>query len=105
MIIDIEDLKFKTIIGILDFERKKPQKVVVDISIKYDFKYKYIDYVYIIDKVKKMMKKNKYELIEDALKDISLSIKAEFENIKWIKMKIKKPDIIKGCMVGVKSKF
>ena len=37
MKVNITNLTFKTIIGILDFERVKPQKVVVDITFEYDY--------------------------------------------------------------------
>ncbi|WP_423243523.1 dihydroneopterin aldolase [Aliarcobacter butzleri] len=37
MKIDIENLEFKCIIGILDFERVKKQKVIINLSFEYDF--------------------------------------------------------------------
>ena len=37
MKIEISDLTFKCIIGILDFERIKKQKVIINISFEYDF--------------------------------------------------------------------
>lgn len=45
MKIDIENLEFKCIIGILDFERVKKQKVIINLSFDYDFgKDNFIDY-------------------------------------------------------------
>ena len=37
MKIEIEQLTFKCIIGILDFERVKKQKVIINLSFDYDF--------------------------------------------------------------------
>ena len=99
----IENLTFKTIIGILPFERKKKQKVIVDLSFEYKFKNKnddFIDYSMVVELVKKRIKKEKYYLIEDALLDIKQLLKKRFK-IKKLKLKISKPDILKDCVVSV----
>ena len=71
MKIEIEQLTFKCIIGILDFERVKKQKVIINISFDYDFsKDNFIDYSEVANLVKKSMKKNKFKLLEDAVKTI-----------------------------------
>ena len=45
MKIQISNLTFKAIIGILDFERIKKQKVIINLSFEYEFsKDKFIDY-------------------------------------------------------------
>jgi len=45
MKIHINDLSFKCIIGILDFERIKKQKVIINLSFEYEFsKDKFINY-------------------------------------------------------------
>ncbi|WP_252970852.1 dihydroneopterin aldolase [Aliarcobacter cryaerophilus] len=71
MKIEIEQLTFKCIIGILDFERVKKQKVIINLSFDYDFsKDNFIDYSEVANLVKKSMKKNKFKLLEDAVKTI-----------------------------------
>lgn len=45
MTIHIEDLKFQCIIGILDFERTKPQDVIVNVEIKYDYKEGFVIFI------------------------------------------------------------
>jgi len=40
--IEIENFSFKTIIGLLEFEKKTPQKVVVNLIAKYDYKMEYL---------------------------------------------------------------
>lgn len=74
MKIEIEQLTFKCIIGILDFERVKKQKVIINLSFDYDFsKDNFIDYSEVANLVKKSMKKNKFKLLEDAVKTIKKS--------------------------------
>ena len=69
MKIEIEQLTFKCIIGILDFERVKKQKVIINLSFDYDFsKDNFIDYSEVANLVKKSMKKNKFKLLQDAVK-------------------------------------
>ena len=75
MKIEIEQLTFKCIIAILDFERVKKQKVIINLSFDYDFsKDNFIDYSEVANLVKKSMKKNKFELLEDAVKTIKKEI-------------------------------
>jgi dihydroneopterin aldolase len=105
MTIHVEDLKFQCIIGILDFERVKTQDVIVDIDIEYDYENEYIDYAKVVQIIKDLMIKSKYELIEDALNGINLKLNKEFKNIKSIDLKIAKPSIIADCKVSVSSHF
>lgn len=68
MKIEISDLTFKCIIGILDFERIKKQKVILNISFEYDFsKDLFIDYSEVSNLIKTTMKKEKFLLLEDAI--------------------------------------
>ena len=103
MKIFINSLKTKAVIGILKKERKKKQKIIIDCEIKYDFHSNFIDYAIVAKIIKKMIKKNRYGLLEDALLEISKKLKAKFNQIKIIKLKISKPDILHNCTVG--SKF
>lgn len=102
MKISIKNLTFKCIIGILDFERVKKQRVIIDISFKYDFKDQknFIDYSQIAKKVEKTMKKKKFLLIEDALLHLENKLYKKYP-IKSLKIKITKPNIMKNCEVSV----
>lgn len=105
MKVNITNLTFRTIIGILDFERVKPQKVVVDITFEYDYPKKtgeFVDYVKVAKTVKKTMKKQKFGLIEDAIIFLQKKINSKF-NIKNLTLKISKPDILKYCIVSVQN--
>ena len=103
MKVSIDNLTFKTIIGILPFERVTKQKVILDISFKYKFSKKqkdFVDYSHVANMAKMIMKKEKFELIEDALIYLNRALTNEF-NISNLHIKISKPDILKNCEVSV----
>ena len=105
MRIYIEDLTFKCIIGILDFERVKPQKVILNIELDYDYKKEFINYAQVVELVKSRMKKKKFLLIEDALKDLGKNIKKKFPQTNRVNLKITKPSILPDCKVSVSNTF
>lgn len=101
----IENLSFKAIIGILPFERKKKQKVIVNVSFSYkydDEKKDFIDYSLVANDIKTIMKKKKFELIEEALIFLDKNLKATYP-INDLSIKITKPNILKSCVVSVKK--
>ena len=103
MKIDIENLEFKCIIGILDFERVKKQKVIINLSFEYNFSNdKFIDYAQVADLLKKTMKKEKFQLIEDAILYLTKLLNQTYE-IKNLKLKISKPTILKDCIVSLSN--
>ena len=102
MKVSIENLNFKCIIGILDFERVTKQKVVINIFFEYDFEDKsnFIDYSKVASKVEKIMKKEKFQLLEDAITYIQTYLNNKHP-IKNLQIKISKPDILKNCVVSL----
>jgi len=103
--INIENLTFDCIIGILDFEREKPQKVIINISFEYFFKEdrsNFIDYAKVVSDVEESMIKNEFLLIEDAIISIRKYLKSTYD-IKNLKVKISKPDILQNCVVSVEE--
>jgi len=105
MKVSIDALSFKTIIGILPFERVTKQRVIVDISFTYKFtkgQKDFIDYSHVANMTKIIMKKEKFLLIEDAIIYLHRALSSEFQ-IKKLKIKISKPDILKNCTVNVSS--
>jgi dihydroneopterin aldolase len=101
--IHIQNLTFDTIIGILDFERTTPQKVIVDIDIEYKFDDKFIDYSIITKLIQDSMNKHKFLLIEDALLWLKDAIVSKYPQIKSLDIKITKPQILSNCSVGVSN--
>ncbi len=104
--IGIHDLTFECIIGILDFERTDPQRVVVDITIgyAYDADGNFIDYAAVAEKVKARMISERFTLVEEALETLSADLKREFPTIKSLTLTISKPDILPDCRVCVTKK-
>ena len=103
MKIEISDLTFKCIIGILDFERIKKQKVVINISFEYEFsKDLFIDYSEISNLVKSTMKQQKFLLLEDAILYIETLLQNNYK-ISYLKIKISKPNILKNCVVSLSN--
>ncbi len=99
--ISIEDLTFTCIIGILDFERKKAQKVIINLEIEYTFDTEFINYAEVVDLIKTNMKNEKFLLIEDALQHLNLKLKNKFSKINTLSLKITKPSILPDCKVSV----
>jgi len=105
MTIFIEDLKFQTIIGILDFERERTQDVIINLEIKYNYKDEFINYAEVARHIKESMINNKFLLIEDALSSLSKSLKKEFQQISSLNLKITKPSILPDCTVSVAENY
>ncbi len=105
MKICIENLTFYTIIGILPFEREVAQKVEINISFKYKFKNSdsFIDYSIIVKQVEDIFKKEKFELLEDAIIFLDKFLKNTYP-IKKLKIKVSKPNILTNCIVSLKNK-
>ena len=103
MKIEISDLTFNCIIGILDFERIKKQKVIINISFEYEYsKDLFIDYSEISTLVKKTMKEQKFLLLEDAILYIESLLQNSYK-ITNLKIKISKPNILKNCIVSLSN--
>jgi dihydroneopterin aldolase len=99
--ISIENLEFTTIIGVLQSERVKAQRVVVDANILYSIDQDYIDYAKIVEIIVDDIVQKKYSLIEDALDSLVKLLKKNYLNIQELEIKITKPDILQNCKVSV----
>ncbi|WP_404319611.1 dihydroneopterin aldolase [Malaciobacter canalis] len=101
MTIKIEDLTFDCIIGILPFERKKEQRVIINCKIKYKYKNNhFINYAHIAQDIENIMKKKRFKLIEEALKHLKRHICDKYSVTK-VKLTICKPHIMPNCKVMV----
>jgi dihydroneopterin aldolase len=106
MKITIEDLKFQTIIGILDFERTQPQDVIVNITIDYTYTQGvYINYAEVSQMVKKTMQEEQFLLLEDALNTLAQKLQHNFSKISTLKLKIAKPSIMPDCKVSLEDTY
>ena len=103
MKIEINNLTFKCIIGILDFERVKKQRVILNTSFNYVFtKDIFIDYAEVSKLLKSTMKEQKFLLLEDAILYIENLLLNRYP-ITNLQIKISKPDILKDCIVTLSN--
>ncbi|MCQ2939032.1 dihydroneopterin aldolase [Helicobacter pylori] len=105
--VHIHNLVFETILGILEFERLKPQKISVDLDLFYTQlpNKTYLDYMEIQELIQKIMQEKQYLLIEDALKDLSHVLKTRYSEISELYLKISKLEISPNSQVGASVKI
>ncbi len=105
--IHIHNLVFETILGILEFERLKPQKISVNVDLFYtELPNKaYLDYMEIQEIIQNTMREKQYLLIEDALKDLSQILKTRYKEITELYLKISKLEISPNSQVGASVKI
>ncbi len=105
--VHIHNFVFETILGILEFERLKPQKISVNVDLFYtELPHKtYLDYMEIQELIQKMMREKQYLLIEDALKDLSHVLKTRYKEISELYLKISKLEISPNSQVGASVKI
>jgi len=106
MRIHIKELEIYAILGILDFERLKEQKIVIDVEILYEYSKNYfINYADISNLIEKSLIKNKFLLIEEALLSVEQEIINLYPKIKELEIEIKKPDIMPNSVVSISKKW
>ncbi len=105
--VHIHNLVFETILGILEFERLKPQKISVNLDLFYtELPSKaYLDYMEIQELIQNTMQEKQYLLIEDALKDLSHVLKTHYKEISELYLKISKLEISPNSQVGASVKI
>lgn len=105
--VHIHNLVFETILGILEFERLKPQKISVNVDLFYtELPNKaYLDYMEIQRIIQNTMREKQYLLIEDALKDLSHVLKTRYKEISELFLKISKLEISPNSQVGASVKI
>jgi dihydroneopterin aldolase len=105
----ITDLVFNTSIGIHSFERERKQQIKFNIEIDLNPSLKpdendlnsIVNYESIINKIQSITQKKHYNLLETLAEDIFSNLFIN-QNIKKIKLRIEKPEIIKNTSsVGV----
>lgn len=102
----IEDLTFKTILGILPHERTTPQNIRIDCTIDYAYSDKqFINYADVAADIIQIMDNARFELIETALNVLASTLKEHFPLIDVLDLSIRKPDILPHCTVGVYHRF
>ncbi|WQZ98782.1 FolB domain-containing protein [Helicobacter pylori] len=105
--VHVHNFVFETILGILEFERLKPQKISVNLDLFYtELPNKaYLDYMEIQEIIQNTMREKQYLLIEDALKDLSHALKTRYSEISELYLKISKLEISPNSQVGASVKI
>ncbi len=105
--VHVHNFVFEAILGILEFERLKPQKISVNLDLFYTQlpNKVYLDYMEIQELIQKMMQEKQYFLIEDALKDLSHVLKTRYKEITELYLKISKLEISPNSQVGASVKI
>ncbi|MCQ2756161.1 FolB domain-containing protein [Helicobacter pylori] len=105
--VHIHNLVFETILGILEFERLKPQKISVNVDLFYTQlpNKAYLDYMEIQEIIQNTIREEQYFLIEDALKDLSQILKTHYKEISELFLKISKLEISPNSQVGASVKI
>ena len=102
MTIHIEDLTFDVIIGLLDFERDRPQQVIINLEASYDYNdNEFIDYADMVLLIENALKEKRYELLENALMGLKELLYASYPQLETLSLKISKPDILPQCTVSL----
>ena len=102
MTIHIEALTFDVIIGLLDFERDRPQTVIVDLAASYDYSDDaFIDYADMVVLIQNELKDKRYALLENALLGVKDVLYTAYPQLKTLSLKISKPDILPECNVAL----
>lgn len=102
MTIHIEDLTFDVIIGLLDFERDRPQRVIINLQASYDYNDdQFIDYADMVLLIQNELKEKRYELLENALLGLKEVLYTAYPDLQTLSLKISKPDILSQCTVSL----
>ena len=106
MTIHIDALQFDVIIGLLDFERDKPQRVIIDLEASYDYSNEnFVNYADVVSLIQKELKVKRYELLEEALLGLKNILFSTYPQLKALKLKIAKPDILTECSVALSNSW
>jgi 7,8-dihydroneopterin aldolase/epimerase/oxygenase len=102
MTIHIEDLTFDVIIGLLDFERDKPQRVIINLEASYEYSDdEFIDYANMVLLIQNELKEKRYELLENALLGLKEVLYTTYPHLQALSLKISKPNILAQCTVSL----
>jgi dihydroneopterin aldolase len=108
-IVVVNDLRFKTIIGVWDWERQLPQFVSLDLEMGWDMSAAVesgeledaLNYKAVSKRAEAYIQEQQFELVETAAHKLAKMIMTEF-SVPWIRVSLRKPFAGKGSKsVGV----
>jgi len=108
-VVFVKDLRFKTIVGIWDWERQLPQTVSISLDMAWDLSQAArsqdiadaLDYKSVSKRVEAFVQEQKFKLVEAAADAIAAMVMSEFR-VPWIRVAIHKPfAVTRSQSVGV----
>ena len=106
MTIHIDKLDIACIVGLLDFEREREQRVLLSLEIDYPYSTDhFLDYGKVVFMIEQNLKTEKYLLLEEALLGIKTVLFNAFPLIERLQIQIRKPDILPHCSVGLSEQW
>jgi len=106
MTIHIEALTLNVIIGLLEFERKQKQRLIVDVTVDYAYADGvFIDYAVMVEQIEATLHTHRYLLLEEALLGIKNLLITTYPHIKKLQLKLTKPDILSECRVALSHQW
>ena len=104
MTIHIESLTFDVIIGLLDYERDRPQQVIIDLEASYNYiDGQFIDYADMVLLIQNELEEKRYELLENALLGVKSLLSTTYPQLETLSLKISKPHILTQCNVALSN--
>ena len=105
-IVYINDLRVDTIIGVFDWERQIPQRLIFDLELGTDIcraaetddLSNTVDYKAVSNRVRRFCEDNQPQLVETLAENLSSILLKEFD-LPWLRMRINK----KGAVTGVRD--
>jgi dihydroneopterin aldolase len=99
----LSEVKVQTKLGVPEWERMVEQTIILDIEIGYDLSKACksddvadtIDYGSVVERVRKALKENSFQLVEALAEHICQLILTEFKALS-VKVKVSKPAILPG---------
>ncbi len=99
----INNLSVETIIGIYDFERVKPQRVIVHLEMSADIAQaaltedieSTLNYKTLSETLTKFLEQSRFQLIETMAERVTELVREDF-GVRWVKLTLHKPDALPG---------
>jgi dihydroneopterin aldolase len=99
----LEQVSVQTKLGVPEWERLKPQTIILDIEIGYNLSKSCksdaiedtIDYGLVVNSIRETLKENSFKLVEALAEHICQLILKEFK-AEYVKVKVAKPAVLSG---------
>ncbi|MDR0747688.1 MAG: dihydroneopterin aldolase [Helicobacteraceae bacterium] len=102
MRLNLRDLSFEAVIGVLPYERERVQRVIANAEIDYAYsRGRFLDYALVARLIETEIKGGGFTLIEEALNAVTTKILALSADIKKVKLSIEKPEALPNAVASL----